>query len=107
MKKFSLINLILFLSAYGTFYYYTACSFSARVGKANWENIKNIQLGMDSSTVIKIMGIPSYKHYSKSKNIIFLYENIPLESVSPEIVFDSTGKVIGYMSDSLFFIGSK
>ena len=61
--------------------------------KYNLKNIEKIEIGMDSSEALKIMGQPIEKRFFKGE-LFYDYE-IPLgESGQCQIVFDSSGKVI-------------
>ena len=92
-KLLIIVPLILFLFFLTYLFYYSHFSENDKIGEQNFENFKSVKIGMDSVSVIKILGRPMDRHIS-IKQIYFDYE-IPYGSyLQLQIIFDSTGKVI-------------
>jgi hypothetical protein len=66
---------------------------SARIGKENLRNIQRIEIGMDTSQVISIMGEANQRWIFKNE-IFYDYDLPPGISGQLTLSIDSTGKVI-------------
>lgn len=93
MKKIFFVVLILILIILFSFLYHTHFSKQALIGKANLEKIKEVEIGMDTLSVLKIMGEPIEKR--KFKNEIYYDYELPSGSSGQlTISFDTLGIVI-------------
>lgn len=59
----------------------------------NLENIKKIQIGMDTTEVLNIMGSPMEKRNYNSE-LFYDYETPSGTSIQCQIIFDSSGQVV-------------
>ena len=65
---------------------------SAELGIENVKKLKDIEIGMDSLTVLEIMGRPSDRYVMKGETF-YNYEVPPGSSYQAQIVLDGMGKV--------------
>lgn len=95
MKK-SLLLIVLLLAVCLIFIGYTfhneEYSKAAEVGKKNVQRFQEVQTGMDSLTVLKIMGNSSERYVSEG-DIFYNYEVPPGSSFQCQIVLNKRGKV--------------
>ncbi len=90
--------LIFFLAYNGYRIYLINYSDEAKRINANIENIKKVNIGMDSNQVYKIMGKPDY--YEKVKKKLYVeYSNGINSSTNIVIIIDSNGIVEDKMHD--------
>ncbi|WP_439881378.1 outer membrane protein assembly factor BamE domain-containing protein [Pontibacter sp. MBLB2868] len=67
-------------------------SSKAVVGLENLKKLKDVQIGMDSLSVLAIMGRPSDRYFFKEETF-YNYEVPPGNSYQAQIIFDKRGKV--------------
>lgn len=96
MKK-RIVYTILALSAclsllIGYSIYDSEYSNSAVVGIENVKKLKDVQIGMDSLTVLEIVGRPSDRYVFKEETF-YNYEVPPGSSYQAQIILNSRGKV--------------
>lgn len=96
MKKRT-VYIVLALSAclillIGYSIYDSEYSSKAVVGIENVKKIKRVQLGMDSLSVLAIMGIPRDRYVFKEETF-YNYEVPPGSSFQAQIILDKRGKV--------------
>lgn len=72
--------------------YESKYSSTAVVGSENVKKLHDVQLGMDSLTVLKIMGKPSDRYVLKEE-IFYNYEVPPGSSYQAQIILNKSGKV--------------
>ena len=65
----------------------------AAIGEKNIDNVVRLKLGMDTTTVIRIMGKPIERREFKSE-IFYDYEVQPGSSFQCQLIFNSSGQVI-------------
>lgn len=65
----------------------------AAMGEKNIDNIRRVKLGMDTATVVRIMGKPIERREFKSE-IFYDYEVPPGSSFQCQIIFNSNRQVI-------------
>lgn len=80
------------LSIIGYIVYNGEYSKTAIVGKENVQNIQKVQTGMDSISVLTIMGQPS-ERYVYNEEIFYNYEVPPGLSFQCQIILNKRGKV--------------
>lgn len=86
LKYFSLFAFTFIVSIY--IYHYSFSPVAIK-GNRNWQNLKLIKNGMDTSEVIKIMGPPSYIYQmGKRGPIIYSYISPPDHSIEVNVFFD-------------------
>jgi outer membrane protein assembly factor BamE (lipoprotein component of BamABCDE complex) len=93
MKKIFFVVLTLIMIGLLFLLYHTHFSKQALIGKSNLEKIKEVEIGMDTLSVLELMGKPLEKR--KFKNEIYYDYEIPSgNSGQLTISFDSLGIVI-------------
>ena len=92
-KLLIIVPLILFLFFLIYLFYYSHFSENDKIGEQNFENFKFVKIGMDSVSVIKLLGRPMDRHISINQ-IYFDYEVPYGSSLQLQIIFDPTGNVI-------------
>ncbi len=89
MKRVIFLVVILFL--FGLFFVLN--NTDQDNGLVNIQNMKRVNIGMDTTKVLVIMGKPSEKRYLKGE-LFYDYETPNGQSLQCQIIFDSFGKVI-------------
>ncbi|ALD21640.1 hypothetical protein AM218_10990 [Hymenobacter sp. DG25A] len=100
MKRDTFKTLLVFLSPVFALILYinydAHWSPEAAIGQENLRNIRKVEIGMDSSTVLAIMGNPESRVYflPVPQTTTYTYRTPPGSSMSCYVVFDNEMKVI-------------